>query len=329
MRASDATAPTRDEFLNSAQQHRRELVAHCYRMVGSVHEAEDLVQETYLRAWRGWEAFEGRSSVRTWLYRIATNLCLTALAHSSRRVLPAGLGTASTDPDTTLAGAPEGTLWIEPFPNTRYETSGRDPAEIVASRSNLRLALVASLQHLPPRQRAVFLLRQVLAYPALEVADLLGMSVPAVKSALQRARATLDDVAPDAELITEPDSPQARTILDRYMSAFEHADIAALTDLLRLDATLEVVPMSTWLSGNETCLPYLARHVLTARGLYRMYGTIANGQPAAVTYFREDVNEPFAPFGLAVLTTDDQHIAAITAFMDATLPERFGFAARI
>jgi RNA polymerase sigma-70 factor (ECF subfamily) len=294
-------------------------------MVGSVHEAEDLVQETYLRAWRSWAAFEGRSSVRTWLYRIATNVCLTALNHTSRRVLPAGLGPASTDPDPPLAAASGDPRWIEPFPNAIYVTSVRDPAEIVASRSSLRLALVASLQHLPPRQRAVFLLREMLAYSTVEVADILDMSVPAVKSALQRARAKLDDIAPNAELLSEPESPEARSILDRYMSAFERADIAALTELLRGDATLEVVPSGLWLSGNTTCVPHLAAHVLTSPGLYRMYPTIANGQPAAVAYRREDIRQPFTPFGLAVLTTDTRHVIAITTFIDPALVGRFGF----
>jgi RNA polymerase sigma-70 factor (ECF subfamily) len=318
-------APGKDEALHDAQAYRRELIAHCYRMVGSVHEAEDLVQETYLRAWRGWETFEGRSSFRTWLYRIATNLCLTALTHTSRRVLPAGLGPTSAHPDSPPAAAAGDPPWMEPFPNEIYLTSARDPADIVASRSSLRLALVASLQHLPPRQRAVFLLREVLVYPAVEVADLLDMSVPAVKSALQRARATLDDIAPNAELMSEPDSPEARRILERYMSAFERADIAALTDLLRGDATLEVVPSGLWLSGNSTCVPYLADHVLTSPGLYRMYPTIANGQPAAVAYRRADTRQPFTPFGVAVLTTDTRHIVAITTFIDPALVERFGF----
>jgi RNA polymerase sigma-70 factor (ECF subfamily) len=311
--------------LNDVQAYRRELIAHCYKMVGSVHEAEDLVQETYLRAWRGWEAFDGRSSVRTWLYRIATNLCLTALSHASRRVLPAGLGPASTDPDTPLAAVAGDTLWIEPFPNRIYETSLADPAEVVASRSSLRLALVASLQHLPPRQRAVFLLREALGYPAIEVAVILDMTVPAVKSALQRARAKLDDVGPNAEILAEPDSPEARGILDRYMSAFERADISALTELLRGDATLEVLPTGLRLSGNTTCVPYLADHVLTSAGLYRMVPTIANGQPAAVAYRREDVRQPFTPFGLAVLTTDARHIISITTFIAPALVEQFGF----
>ncbi len=306
MRASSPAERPSEEFLSDAERYRRELIAHCYKMIGSVHEAEDLVQETYLRAWRGWESFEGRSSVRTWLYRIATNLCLTSLNHRNRRVLPAGLGPASADPRAPLVAAAGETLWVEPFPNTIYEGSSDDPADVVASRSGLRLALVASLQHLPPRQRAVFLLREVLAYPAAEIATMLDMTVPAVKSALQRARAKLDDDLPDADTVSEPDSPEARSILDRYMTAFEQADIAALTELLRRDATLEVVPMSTWLAGNETCVPFLASHVLTSPGLYRLFPTRANGQPAAVAYRRENVDEPFTPFGLAVLATDSQ-----------------------
>jgi RNA polymerase sigma-70 factor (ECF subfamily) len=324
-----AASPDPDEFLSDAQAYRRELIAHCYRMLGSVHDAEDLVQETYLRAWRAWESFEGRSSVRTWLYRIATNLCLTSLSRHQRRVIPSGLGPGSTEPGSGFEPAAAGISWIEPFPNQRYESMPSDPAELAASRSSVRLALVTSLQHLPPRQRAVFLLREVLAYPAVEVADLLQMTVPAVKSSLQRARATLQDVAPNADKLVEPTSAKARAVLDQYIAAFENADVAGLTELLRNDARLEVVPASTWLSGLRSCIPHLAGHVLTAPGLYRMYPTIANGQPAAVAYRRLSVADDFEPFAVVVLDTDGQLLLGITVFATPQHVQLFGFPAAV
>jgi RNA polymerase sigma-70 factor, ECF subfamily len=320
-----STRPDRDEFLRDAEAYRRELLAHCYRMVGSVHEAEDLVQETYLRAWRGWDAFEGRSSVRSWLYRIATNVCLTALQHKGRRVLPSGLGPPAENPDVTLAVAAIDTLWLQPFPDVVYGARSEDPAEIVASRSSLRLALVASLQFLPARQRAVLILRDVLAFPASDVAVMLDMTVAAVKSALQRARGLLDEIAPTADDVVEPDSPEARSVLDRYIAAFETADVDALTDLLRSDASLEMTPMSTWFSGKRTCAPFLSCHVLASPGEYRMYPTVANGQPAAVAYRRDGADQPYGPFAISVLSTDATHITGITVFTDPNLVDLFGF----
>lgn len=192
------------EFVDDTEPYRRELIAHCYCMLGSAHDAEDVVQETYLRAWRGYAEFENRSSVRTWLYRIATNACLTALTHSSRRVLPSGLGGPADDPRTEPEPAPNVT-WLQVIPDAWVD----DPAVVVASRESLRLALIASLQHLPAQQRAVLLLRDVLAFPASEVAAMLDISVTAVKSALQRARAQMRDVAPSADDVVEPTEPRA------------------------------------------------------------------------------------------------------------------------
>jgi RNA polymerase sigma-70 factor (ECF subfamily) len=200
-------------FVSDTEPYRRELVAHCYRMLGSAHDAEDVVQETYLRAWRGYQEFESRSSVRTWLYRIATNACLTALAHSSRRVLPSGLGGPADDPHAEPAPATNVT-WLQVIPDSWVD----DPAVVVTSRESLRLALVASLQHLPAQQRAVLLLRDVLAFPAADVAAMLNISVAAVKSALQRARARMQDVAPSADDVVEPTEPRARELLEMYMA---------------------------------------------------------------------------------------------------------------
>ncbi|WP_239154673.1 RNA polymerase subunit sigma-70 [Amycolatopsis sp. FDAARGOS 1241] len=305
------------ELWDQLADYRPELVALCYRMTGSVQEAEDLAQETYLRAWRSRDAFEGRSSVRTWVYRIAMNVCLTALKGSGRRVLPAGLGVPGQDPDVPLAAAD--VLWLDPLPE--------DPAHVAERRSTLRLALVASLQYLPPRQRAAFLLREVLALPADEIAEVLGTTVPAVKSALQRARARLDEVTPTPDAFVEPDSSAARAILNTYIAAFETADVPALTRLLRDDATLEVVPSGLSLSGKGACVPHLAAHVLTAPGLYRMFPTVANGQPAAAAYHRDHLDAPFRPFGLAVLATDATHLVAITTFLDPALVGAAGFPA--
>ncbi len=311
----------RDGFLREAEAYRRELVAHCYRMLGSLDDAEDLVQETYLRAWRAYREFEGRSSLRTWLYRIATNACLSALQHKSRRMLPSGLGPGTDDPDQTPVMAGADVQWLQPFPDVLLDSN--DPAEIVATRSNLRLALVASLQYLPDRQRAVLILRDVLGFPAADVAEMLDLSVAAVKSALQRARARLDELTARPEDIVEPDSAEARDVLDRYMAAFENADAKALEELLRTDASLEVTPSRTWFAGKQTCVPYLTRHVLLRPGEYRMFGTIANGQPAAMGY------RDGKAFAVAVLTTDAHNLVRITVFTDPGLFERFGFPATV
>jgi RNA polymerase sigma-70 factor (ECF subfamily) len=203
------------EFVRRTELYRRELLAHCYRMLGSVHEAEDLVQETYLRAWRAYGMFEERSSMRTWLYRIATNACLTALQHRDRRPLPSGLGGPSDDPDAPPAEPRADVRWLEPMPDALVTPESSDPAAIVAARDSLRLALIASLQYLPARQRAVLILRDVLACSAAEVAEMLDTTTAAVKSALQRARARLDEVAPAAEKLTEPTEPAARELLDQ------------------------------------------------------------------------------------------------------------------
>src|SRR5580704_2300124 len=199
-----------EEFVRGTEPFRRELLAHCYRMLGSADDAEDAVQETYLRAWRSYGAFEGRSSVRSWLYRIATNACLTALEQRGRRALPSGLGGPAEDPDAPPGPAEPGIAWLEPIPDALVTPESEDPAVIVAAREWLRLAVIASLQYLPARQRAVLLLREVLGFPAAEVASMLGISVAAIKSMLQRARARLEEVTPTREDIVEPTDPHAR-----------------------------------------------------------------------------------------------------------------------
>ena len=207
------------DFAATAEPYRRELLAHCYRMTGSLHDAEDLVQETLLRAWKAYDRFEGKSSVRTWLHRIATNTCLTALENRRRRPLPTGLGAPSSDPTAELVEGAE-VAWLEPFPESAGDRA--DPAAIVGSRESVRLAFVAALQHLSPRQRAVLVLRDVLQWKAAEVADAIGTSTAAVNSLLQRARSQLDEAQPSSDdRLTPPDSADAQDRLARYIAAFE------------------------------------------------------------------------------------------------------------
>jgi RNA polymerase sigma-70 factor (ECF subfamily) len=306
--------PDAGEFTSRAEPFRRELLAHCYRMSGSLEEAEDLVQETYLRAWRSYGGFEGRSSLRVWLYRIATNACLTALEQRGRRALPSGLG-GPADLAGPPAQADPDVAWLGPFP------TAEDPAAIVAAREGLRLALIASLQYLPPRQRAVLVLREVLAFPAVEVATMLDTTVAAVKSTLQRARASLAEVTPDS--VSEPTEPQARALLDQYVAGFENADTAALERALRTDAAIELVGTRTWFSGRATCLRFLTG-VIGSPGDWRMIPTTANRQPAAAAYQR-DQDGVYQAFGLGVLTVTDTGIARMLVFGGgADLVVRFG-----
>jgi RNA polymerase sigma-70 factor, ECF subfamily len=314
--------PDAVEFARRTEPFRPELLAHCYRMLGSAADAEDLVQETFLRAWRSYERFEGRSSLRSWLYRIATNVCLTALAHRGRRALPSSLGSASTQPDAPPGPADPDVGWLQPIPDMLVTPESQDPATIVATRETLRLALIASLQYLPPRQRAVLILREVLAFPAAEVAAMLETTTAAVKSALQRARARLDEVAPARDKLSEPTEPRARELLDQYIAGFENADMTALEQALRTDAAIELVGTHTWFAGRATCLRFLA-HVIGSPGDWRMIPTIANGQPAAAAYQRHRDGNLHA-FGLGVLTVTDTGIARILVFGGPDLIATFG-----
>jgi RNA polymerase sigma-70 factor, ECF subfamily len=316
--------PDAEQFGRHTEPFRRELLAHCYRMLGSVDDAEDVVQEIYIRAWRSYARFEGRSSVRVWLYRIATNACLTALEQRSRRALPSGLGPASADPVVTPVAVGPEVRWLQPIPDALVSPESDDPAVIVALRESLRLALVASLQYLSARQRAVLLLREVLAFPAAEVAEMLGTSTAAVKSTLQRARARLDLLAPAANEVTEPTEPVAHALLDRYIAAFENADAAALEHILREDAVLEMTGTRTWFAGLKTCMPFLASHALFSPGDWRMVPTRANGQPAAVAYLRGSDSAHHA-YGVAVLTVTTTGTARISVFGDPGLVTKFGY----
>jgi RNA polymerase sigma-70 factor, ECF subfamily len=311
-------------FVQDTEPFRRELLAHCYRMLGSIQDAEDLVQETYLRAWRSYGGFQGRSSVRTWLYQIATNACLTELARHSRRVLPSGLCDPEPDPGAYPEEAGTEVNWLQPAPDAMVVPDSADPAVIVAAREGLRLALMASLQYLPPRQRAVLVLRDVLAFPASEVAVMLGITTVSVKSALQRARVRLRDLDLAVGQVTEPTAPRARALLDQYIAAFESADAAALERLLTEDAAIEATPMRTWFAGRKACVPFLRRHILASPGDWCMLPTSANGQPAVAAYTR-DQHGSYQPYGICVLTVTDAGVRRISSFGDPGLVTVFGF----
>lgn len=304
-----------DEFA----QHRGDLVAYCYRMLGSLHDAEDAVQETYLRAWRGFADFEQRSSVKTWLYRIATRLCLNALKHSSRRMVPSAIGAPGTDPDDLDAHMLEAT-WLEPFPDL---LSSADPAQVVGARHSLRLALVAALQHLPPRQRAALILRDVLALRSREAADLLETTTAAVNSSLQRARAELAELAPVEDQFSEPDEPERRALLDRYAHAFETSDLVALEGLLTQDTRWEMPPIPTWFDGREDVLRLLRAKLRPGTGQRIMVETSANGQPAFAVYIRGR-DGGFHAHALQVLTLSKRGVSAVLAFHRADLFPVFG-----
>ncbi|MEU4470953.1 sigma-70 family RNA polymerase sigma factor [Micromonospora sp. NPDC023888] len=309
-----------EEFSRLTEPYRRELLAHCYRMLGSTHDAQDVVQETYLRAWRGFSGFEGRSSLRVWLYRIATSACLTTLKHRSRRVLPSGLG-PSGDPDQPLTVAGPDVAWVNPLPDAELPVT--DPATIVSTRSSVRLALVAALQYLPARQRAVLILRDVLAWHASEVADLLDTTTDAVNSALARARAHLARTGLTEDMFAEPADPADRMLLDRYARAFQNADTAALLQVLREDVTMEMPPHLTWFAGRDAVTRFLATTVFGRAGAIRAIPATANGQPALATYTRgaEGLHHPHS---LQVLTATPTGVSRIVSFHDASLFEPCG-----
>lgn len=324
MAQPDVVGADRTEFVRATEQFRRQLFAHCYRIMGAVHDAEDSVQETYLRAWRAYGDFEGRSSVRTWLFRIATNVCLTALAHRSRRVLPTGLGAPSEDINAPMVLADSTLAWLQPVPDALLAPESDDPAAVLALREGVRLALIASLQYLPARQRVVLILRDVLEWPAAEVADMLDTTQDAVKSTLKRARARIEQHAPEPEDLAEPAEPAQRALLDQYISAFQNADVGALRAALREDAVLEFPPARTWFAGLRYCAPFLATKVFGAPGQWRMLPTSANGgQPAAVSYLRDE-SGAYQAYGVAVLTVRDARIARITAYEDPGMVRWFG-----
>jgi RNA polymerase sigma-70 factor (ECF subfamily) len=291
-------------------------------MLGSADEAEDLVQETYLRAWRSYDGFEGRSSVRTWLYRIATNACLTAIERRGRRPLPSGVGGPADDPRAPLVAAPD-VPWLQPMPGAWLGETHDDPAAVAAARAGTRLALVAAWQYLPARQRAFLILRDVLEWPAADVADLLGTTTTAVNSGLRRARALVARALPAPDDVAEPAGEHERALLGRFAAAFEHADVAALAVLLRDDVVLEMPPVPTWFSGRGPVLTFVAENILTTRGRFRMRRARANGQPAFATYER-GVDGAYRAHALQVLTLAPGGIARLDIFLDPGLFRVFG-----
>ena len=315
-----------EDFTSATGRFRGELLAHCYRMLGSAEEAEDMVQETYLRAWRSYAGFEGRSSVRTWLYRIATNACLTALERRGRRPLPSGLGAPSGDPETPVVAGPE-MPWLQPLPGALLAAERADPASVTASRAGIRLAFVAALQHLSARQRAVLILRDVLEWPAAQVADLLGTTTTAVNSGLRRARAQLAQALPAEDELAEPAEPDRRALLDRFAAALENADVTALAQLLAEDVALEMPPALTGFTGRPAVVAFTASQLLTEPGALRLVPVTANGQPAFAVY-RRDSGTAYHAHALQVLTVTATGIARIVAFTDPGLFASFGLPAR-
>jgi RNA polymerase sigma-70 factor, ECF subfamily len=315
------SAAGNEEFEAAAAPYRRELFAHCYRMTGSVGDAEDLVQETYLRAWQAFDSFEGRSSMRTWMYRIATNASLSALSRTRRRPLPSGLGAPSDDPVAPARPSPDGVTWLEPVPDRLVIDELADPAEIVAARQGVRLALVAAFQLLAPRQRAALILCDTLDLPATEAAEILRVSVPAVKSLLQRARARIASAQLSDADLAEPDDEGARQVLNRYMAAFERSDSAAIKRLLADDAVLEMTGTSTWFSGKATCVRFITGQAIGRPGDWVMLPVRANGQLAAAAYYRAD--GAYRAFAIVVLATTPTQLRRITLFGDPELFRRF------
>ncbi len=313
--ASTTVKPDAAELEQLLEQHRSELTAYCYRMLASPFEAEDAVQETFIRAWRGYDRFEGRAALRSWLYRIATNVCLDMLSGRERRARPMDLGPAREPIEANLNTLPEVT-WIEPLPDSRVAAGDGDPAEAAVARETVRLALVAALQHLPPRQRAVLILCEVLRWKASEVAALLETSVASVNSALQRARATLE-----AGNVNELDAPASldkadEELLARYVQAFEHYDMDALTALIHEDAKQSMPPFDLWLRGREDILRWWVGPGIGCKGSRVIPTVAANGAPAFGQYKPSESGEGYEPWALQVLEIEDGRIVEFTFFLD-------------
>ncbi|KRV48138.1 RNA polymerase subunit sigma-70 [Wenjunlia vitaminophila] len=314
------------------EQYRSELTGYCYRMLGSAFEAEDAVQETMVRAWRGLDRFEGRAALRSWLYRIATNVCLDMLKGSSRRARPMDLASPVPANSPLPEALPEAT-WISPIPDGRVLPANGDPADVAVAKESVRLAFIAALQHLAPRQRAVLILREVLAWKASEVAELLGTTVASVNSALQRARAALAErevgsLAGDSPAAAMDDEQQS--LLDRYVAAFESYDLDALTSLLREDAILSMPPYDLWLRGHAEIRGWMLGHGVGCRGS-RLVPVEANGAPAFGQYRPAAGPEGgFEPWALQVIEISDGQIVGLNSFLDtARLFPLFGLPSRL
>jgi len=314
------------ELADRLERHRSELTAYCYRMLGSPFEAEDAVQETLIRAWRGIDRFEGRAALRSWLYRIATNVCFDLLNGRERRARPMDLGPAQEPVIENLHTLPE-TTWIQPIPDGLLVPEG-DPAEVAVARETIRLAFVAALQHLPPRQRATLILCEVLHWKASEVAELLDTSVASVNSALQRARATL--AASNASATEAPLEEADRELLARYVEAFERYDIDALISLIQEDASQSMPPYDMWLHGRDDILAWWFGPGIGCRGSRVIPTVAANGSPAFGQYKPSADGGGYDPWALQVLDVSDSRIVEFTFFLDTgTLFPLFGLPARL
>jgi len=316
--SSPSAAPVEDRL----EQHRVEVTAYCYRMLGSAFEAEDAVQEAFIRAWRGYDRFEGRAALRSWLYRIATNVCFDMLNGRERRARPMDLGPAREPIEANLNTLPEAT-WIQPVPDSLVLT-GADPAESIVARETIRLAFIAALQHLPPKQRAALILCEVLHWQASEVAELLDTSVASVNSALQRARATLaagETPSSDGAL---PLDEANRALLDRYVTAFQDYDMQALTSLIQEDATQSMPPFDLWLRGRDDILTWWVGPGNGCRGSRLVPTVAANGSPAYGQY-KPAAGGGYEPWALQVLELRDGRIVEFSFFLDTqTLFPIFG-----
>lgn len=320
-RSVRAAAPTVDDL----EHHRRELTGYCYRMLGSGAEAEDAVQETMVRAWQAAQRFEGRASLRTWLYRIATNVCVDMGRSPQRRARPIDLGPARPpDPVHLTDVLPDG-RWITPIPDASVIDLDADPAEVAVARETIRLAFVSALQRLPPRQRAALVLCDVLRWPATDVAELLDTSTASVNSALQRARHTLDEAPTSAP--TAPLTDEQRALLARYVDAFERYDMEALAGLLHDDVIQTMPPYAMWLQGRDDLIAwYVGAGIGCASS--RLLAGEANGCPAFAQY-KPDPAGGRAPWALQVVELRGERIEAIHAFLDTEAFERFGFPPRL
>jgi RNA polymerase sigma-70 factor, ECF subfamily len=314
------TTPAAKELEGQLEQYRSELTAHCYRMLGSPFEAEDAVQETFIRAWRSLDRFEGRAALRSWLYKIATNVCFDMLSGRERRARPMDLGPAQEPVESNLNTMPEAT-WIQPTP---------DPAAVAESHETTRLALVAALQHLPPRQRAVLILCEVLRWKASEVAELLETSVASVNSALQRARATLEESDLSLTDASRSVDDADEELLSRYVAAFEAYDMDALTSLIQEDAIQSMPPFDLWLQGRDDIFAWWYGPGIGCKGSRVIPTVAANGAPAFGQYKPSDTGSGYDPWALQVLEIEDGRIVELTFFLDTeTLFPLFGLPPRL
>jgi RNA polymerase sigma-70 factor, ECF subfamily len=303
--------------------YRSELSAHCYRMLGSIHDAEDALQDALLRAWRGLDRFEGRSSLRSWLYTIATNACLRAIERRPKRVLPIDYGPAATDPHGPLAGPLVESVWIDPYPS---------PAARYEQRESVELAFIAALQHLPAQQRAVLILRDVLGFSGAEVAEALGTNPDAVYSALQRAHKTVEARLPERTqqaTLRSLGEDGLREVVQGYVDAWERGDVDALAARLAEDAVFAMPPEPTWFRGQDAIAAFLRATPMREGYRWRVIPTSANGQPAFAHYIWNEEEDAFVPEGVAVLTLDGDKIAELTVFREPELFERFGLPDRL